>query len=56
MIMKLSTHDFTFTSPGEVAEMRCGCSEERSLEVCDSEDVDGDIEKTSKIMLVPKCS
>ena len=44
MVMKLSTHSFTLTSPAEVAGMRCGCSEERSPEVCDSEDVDGDIE------------
>ena len=33
MVMKLSTHSLTFTSPAEVAGMRCGCSEEQSSEV-----------------------
>jgi len=33
MVMKLSTHSFTFTSPAEVAGMRRGCSEEQSSEV-----------------------
>ena len=33
MVMKLSTHSFTLTSPAEVAGMRCGCSEEQSSEV-----------------------
>ena len=32
MVMKLSTHSFTLTSPAEVAGMRCGCSEEQSSE------------------------
>ena len=45
MVMKLSTHSFTFRSPAEVAGMRCGYSEERSSEVCAWEDVDGNIEK-----------
>ena len=33
MVMKLSTHSFTLTSPAEVAGMRCGCNEEQSSEV-----------------------
>ena len=45
MVMKLSTHSFTFTSPAEVAGMRSGSGEERSSEVCACEDVDGEIEK-----------
>ena len=44
MVMKLSTHSFTLTSPAEVAGMRSGCSEERSSELCAYEDNDGDIE------------
>ena len=45
MVMKLSTHSFTLTSPAEVAGKRSGCSEERKSEVCACEDMDGDIEK-----------
>ena len=45
MVMKLSTHSFTLTSPAEVAGMRSGCNEERSSEVCACEDVDDKIEK-----------
>ena len=48
MVMKLSTHSFTFTSPAEVAGMRSGCSGERNPEVCRCEDVDGTIEKPAK--------
>ena len=33
MIMKLSMHSFTSTSPDKVAGMRSGCSEEQSSEV-----------------------
>ena len=53
--MKLGTDSFTFASPSEVAGMRCGCSEERSLEVCVSEDVGGDSEKPPKVSSVSKC-
>ena len=45
MVMKLSTHSFTLTSPADVARMCSGPSEERSSEVCACEDVDGKIEK-----------
>ena len=44
MVMKLSTHSFTSTSPAEVAGMRSGSGEERSSEVCACEDIDGDVE------------